>query len=74
MPKMYEELASWWPVLSPPADYEEEAGFYQRVLEQASGTAIRTMVELGSGGGHNASHLKRSFDMVLVDPSRACEW
>jgi SAM-dependent methyltransferase len=69
MPKMYEELASWWPVLSPPADYEEEAGFYQRVLEQASGTPIRTVLELGSGGGHNASHLKRRFDMVLVDPS-----
>jgi hypothetical protein len=25
MPKMYEEFAEWWPLLSAPADYEEEA-------------------------------------------------
>ena len=29
----------------------------------------RTLLELGSGGGNNASHLKTQFDMVLVDPS-----
>ena len=33
MPKMYDELVSWWPLLSPAADYEEEAAFYQRVLD-----------------------------------------
>ena len=69
MPKMYDELASWWPLLSPAAGYEEEAMFYQRVLDEASEKPIHTMLELGSGGGHNASHLKRRFEMVLVDPS-----
>lgn len=69
MPRMYDELASWWPLLSPPSEYEEEAAFYKRVLEARSGGPIRTMLELGSGGGSNASHLKRSFGMVLVEPS-----
>jgi len=69
MPKMYDELASWWPLLSPPADYAEEAGFYQHAIEQASGIPVRTLLELGSGGGNNASHLKRWFEMVLVEPS-----
>ena len=69
MPKMYDELASWWPLLSPPSDYEEEAAFYKRTLEAHNGGPIRTIVELGSGGGNNASHLKRSFEMVLVEPS-----
>lgn len=69
MPKMYEEFASWWPLLSPAADYQEEAAFYQRALEQSSGGSLHTMLELGSGGGHNASHLKRCFQMVLVEPS-----
>ena len=32
MPKMYDELAAWWPLLSPAADYEEEAAFYARML------------------------------------------
>jgi SAM-dependent methyltransferase len=66
---MYEELASWWPLLSPPADYEEEAAFYARALEGASDEPIRTVLELGSGGGHNASHLKQRFEMVLVEPA-----
>ena len=29
----------------------------------------RTLLELGSGGGNNASHLKAQFEMVLVEPS-----
>jgi SAM-dependent methyltransferase len=70
LPRLYGELASWWPLLSPAADYEEEAAFYGRTLEAAAnGRPIRTVLELGSGGGSNASHLKARFDMVLVDKS-----
>jgi SAM-dependent methyltransferase len=69
MPKMYEELASWWPLLSPPSDYEEEAAFFAAALASACDTPPRTVLELGSGGGHNASHLKARFAMVLVEPS-----
>ena len=54
MPKMYDELASWWPLLSPPADYEEEATFYARELAHACERPLRTVLELGSGGGSNA--------------------
>ena len=69
MPKMYDELASWWPLLSAPADYEEEARFYGQALAAACDHPPRTVLELGSGGGNNASHLKRRFEMVLVEPS-----
>ena len=69
MPMMYDELASWWPLLSPPADYEEEAGSYARILTDACAGPIRTVLELGSGGGNNAWHLKSRFEMVLVEPS-----
>jgi len=69
MPMMYDELASWWPLLSPPADYEEEAAFYARTLAAACEGPLRTVLELGSGGGNNASHLKSRFEMVLVEPS-----
>jgi SAM-dependent methyltransferase len=65
--KLYGELASWWPLLSPPADYAEEADFYGRTLAAACERAPQTVLELGSGGGNNASHLKRRFAMVLVD-------
>jgi SAM-dependent methyltransferase len=69
MPKMYDELASWWPLLSPPAEYEEEAAFYGNALAAACDRPPRTVLELGSGGGNNASHLKARFEMVLVEPS-----
>ena len=69
MPKLYAEIAPWWPLISPPREYEEEAGIYRRHLLNAVDGPARTMLELGSGGGHNASHLKADFDMTLVDLS-----
>ena len=69
MPRLYDEFASWWPLLSAPADYAEEAAFYERILNEASRTRLRTVLELGSGGGSNASHMKARFEMVLVDLS-----
>src|SRR5919106_5263370 len=69
MPKLYDELASWWPLLSAPADYEEEAAFYAQTLIDASERRPRSVLELGSGGGSNASHMKAHFAMVLVEPS-----
>ena len=69
MPKMYDELASWWPLLSSPAEYEEEAGFYAQALAAACARPPTTVLELGSGGGNNASHLKTRFEMVLVEPA-----
>jgi len=66
-PKLYQHLASWWPLLSAPADYAEEADFYGKTLQSAC--SPRTVLELGCGGGNNASHLKACFDMTLVDIS-----
>jgi ubiquinone/menaquinone biosynthesis C-methylase UbiE len=69
LPRLYSELAHWWPILSAPADYAEEAEFYRRTLQAACPTPIKTMLELGSGGGNNASHLKQHVQMTLVDLS-----
>ena len=68
-PKLYAGLASWFHLLTAPADYAEEAEFYRTTLIEASTQAPRTVLELGSGGGNNASHLKAHFEMTLVDLS-----
>lgn len=68
-PILYGPLASWWPLLSAPADYAEEAAFYGGVLEGVSGDPLEFVLELGSGGGNNASHLKQRFRLTLVDVS-----
>ena len=67
LPKLYSELASWWPLLSSPADYAEEAGIYHKMLVEACDCPPQTLLELGSGGGNNASHMKAWFHMTLVD-------
>jgi SAM-dependent methyltransferase len=68
-PRLYAELASWWPLLSSPEEYAEEAGFYRQALVSACDRPPRTLLELGSGGGNNAAHLKAHFAMTLVDRS-----
>jgi SAM-dependent methyltransferase len=68
-PSLYQALADWWPVLSAPADYAEEAEFFRRTLLAASTIPVHTVLELGSGGGNNASHMKQHFQLTLVDLS-----
>ncbi len=65
---MYADLARWWPLLSPPEEYVEEAATIAGLLGTGANEA-RTVLELGSGGGHNAVHLKAQFEMTLVDIS-----
>lgn len=66
--RFYGDLAEWWPLISPPEEYLEEAAFVASVLHGAE-FPVREVLELGSGGGHNAVHLKQSFAMTLVDLS-----
>lgn len=68
-PKLYGELAQWFHLLTAPEEYAEEAEFYRRTLLENSPGELHTLLELGSGGGNNASHLKRHFTMTLVDLS-----
>ncbi|HKC52452.1 MAG TPA: class I SAM-dependent methyltransferase [Myxococcota bacterium] len=67
--KLYSALASWWPLMSAPENYAEEAAFYRETLVAACRRPLRTLLELGSGGGNNASYMKSHFAMVLVDLS-----
>jgi SAM-dependent methyltransferase len=67
--KLYDELAEWWPVFSDPKEYRRDAAHIIRVLRKATRPAPRTVLELGSGGGNSAFHLKKHFAMTLVDLS-----
>ena len=67
LPRLYTDLAPWFPLLTAPADYAEEAAFYLRAFGEAADTSPRTLLELGSGGGHMASHYKRQVASTLVD-------
>jgi SAM-dependent methyltransferase len=66
--RFYTDLASWWPLISAPEEYAEEAAFAASLLRMAN-PPTRTVLELGSGGGSNAFHLKSEFELTLVDLS-----
>ena len=66
---MYSDLAPWFHLLTHPSDYADEAEFVTRVVDDVGDGQARTLLELGSGGGNNASHLKARFECTLTDIS-----
>jgi trans-aconitate methyltransferase len=66
--RLYADLASWWPLISAPEEYTEEAATAATILNSAA-IDVHEVLELGSGGGHNAVHLKKRFRLTLVDLS-----
>jgi SAM-dependent methyltransferase len=66
--RFYGDLAAWWPLISPVEEYAEEATFVASLLGSMP-VPMHEVLELGSGGGHNAFYLKASFAMTLVDLS-----
>ncbi len=66
--RLYQELAGWWPLISPPEEYAAEAACLAGVLGSAA-FGVREVLDLGSGGGHIAVHLKERFALTLVDLS-----
>jgi SAM-dependent methyltransferase len=66
---LYSDLAPWFHLLTHPSDYWDEAAFVRRVVDDVAIGDTRTLLELGSGGGNNASHLKARFRCTLTDIS-----
>ena len=69
MQKLYSELSSWYHLLTAPQDYAEEAEFARKTIVESSASPVRTVLELGAGGGNNASHMKVAFTLTLTDLS-----
>lgn len=67
--RMYSDLAVWWPLLSPPAEYVEEAADLLPSILAAPDATPATLLELGSGGGSLAYHLKAHLRLTLSDLS-----
>lgn len=68
-PRLYSDLAAWWPLFSPPSHYVEEAVELFPLLFSATEGEPQTLLELGCGGGSLAYHLKNRLRLTLTDRS-----
>ena len=66
-PAMYGELAPWFHLLTPPEEYADEAAAVLGLLREHVNGPLEMLLELGSGGGNMASHLRRQMRLVLSD-------
>lgn len=71
MHRLYDDLAPWWPLLSPPAHYVEEAADLRARLAQHATRPGHTLLELGSGGGSLAHQLAAHYTLTLTDLSQS---
>ena len=67
--RLYDDLAYLWPLVSPPEDYATEARDWRDALRRKLGPGRHEILELGTGGGHNLSHLTPEFRTTAVDLS-----
>jgi SAM-dependent methyltransferase len=67
--QLYGEMAGWWPLISPLAEYADDAAVISAVFA-SSATPVQSVLDLGSGGGHVAWYLRRpGRSLTLVDLS-----
>jgi hypothetical protein len=69
--RLYSDLAAWWPLFAPASYYEEQAGYIAARREELCPAKPRRVVELGSGRGSMAFHLRKRADLTLVEPQDA---
>ncbi|MFQ5797683.1 MAG: class I SAM-dependent DNA methyltransferase [Bacteroidota bacterium] len=69
--RLYGDLAWIWPIISPPQDYAEETEHFCRLIREQSRIEVKTLLDLGRGGGHNDFTLKKHFELTGVDASTA---
>lgn len=67
--RLYSELAPWWPLLAERETLAEEAEHLIALLDEAYGSPIKSLLELGCGGGGLASHVEPDREVVLTDLS-----
>ena len=67
--RIYGDLSHWYPLITAADEYGEEADHFIRLVDASRDSAASSLLELGAGAGHLASHLKTRFQCTLTDLS-----
>ncbi|MDQ3487005.1 MAG: class I SAM-dependent methyltransferase [Acidobacteriota bacterium] len=66
---LYADLVPWYHLVDPAEDHLDEADAFEDAFTRGAVRPPSTLLELGSGAGHNALHMKRRFKCTLTDLS-----
>ena len=69
--RLYGDLAWLWPLWGGPGEYGAESEMFAGRIRSHAGIEVRTLLDVGCGGGKNAFHLKKHFAVTGVDLSEA---
>jgi SAM-dependent methyltransferase len=68
--RLYKDLAWTWPIISPPEQYIKESEEIKRAIKKFSKIPVKTVLNLGCGGGHVDWVLKKYFKITGIDISK----
>ncbi len=69
--RLYKDLAWLWPLWEDVEDYRKESELFARLIKKYAKIKVRSLLDIGCGGGKNAFHLKRHFEVTGIDKSKA---
>jgi len=64
------DLACLWPIWEDIKVYKEESELFARLIKRHAKIKVRSLLDMGCGGGKNAFHLKRHFAVTGIDISK----
>jgi len=68
--RLYSDLAWLWPLWEDVEVYRKESQLFARLIKKYTKIKVRTLLDMGCGGGKNAFHLKRHFKVTGIDISK----
>jgi len=68
--RLYDDLAWLWPVWGKPEEYTDYCDHVSRLIRAHALIPVRTLLNIGCGGGKNAFNLKRDYDVTGLDLSQ----
>lgn len=68
--RLYHDLAWLWPIWEDVEVYREESELFAKFIKKHAKIKVRTLLDMGCGGGKNTFHLKRHFEVTGIDISK----
>jgi len=66
---LYDDLAWLWPIWGSPEEYADYCNHVVRLIREHTQIPVRSLLNIGSGGGKNVFNLKRQYEVTGIDLS-----